>query len=276
VRCSPRLAGAAVTAAAPPTGAALLLMGKGKAIFFSAMAAQGFTPAQGLPLVSFHPSFSSSVYATYTSAAAVALQPPFLVPFCAAVEGIAATGNVAWVIFTQLAMAPPPPRVLDFSQHSSVTQQSLSSVFQLSTPNKLPPPYAPPKINDCAAKRARHDDNDGDNDPPVFNPSKYNADDDYIDVTSAKEGSGVPGQSSHSFDAEREMIESNKAVFMERAFATQDGDDGGDVEGFHLCRPQKELDLIAYIVMNWQIGINLKKMEPGPEKDWVTKFQVQI
>jgi hypothetical protein len=56
------------------------------------------------------------------------------------------------------------------------------------------------------------------------------------------------------------MIERHKAVFMERAFATQDGNDRGNVEGFHLCRPQKELDLIANVVMNWQTGVNLKEI----------------
>jgi hypothetical protein len=68
------------------------------------------------------------------------------------------------------------------------------------------------------------------------------------------------------------MIERHRAVFMERAFATPDVDDGGDAKGFHLCRPQRELDLIAYVVMNWQTGISLKEMEPDPDKDQLTKF----
>ncbi len=87
-----------------------------------------------------------------------------------------------------------------------------------------------------------------------------------------KRGQWQPGQSSHLFDVKREMIERHKAVFMERAFATQDDDDGGDAEGFHLCRPQRELDLIAQVVMNWQTDVCLKEMEPGPKKDWLTKF----
>jgi hypothetical protein len=58
MRCSPCLAGAAVAAAAPPAGAALMLPGKRKAFFSSAVAVQGFAPAQGLSLVSFHPSSS--------------------------------------------------------------------------------------------------------------------------------------------------------------------------------------------------------------------------
>ena len=143
---------------------------------------------------------------------------------------------------------------------------------QPSTPKKHPPPYGPPKINDRAAKRARHDDDDDDDDPQVFTPSKYDADDNYIDITSVKEDSGVPGQSSLSFDAEREMIERHKAVFMDRVFATQDGNDVGDAEGFHLCRPQKELDLIANVVSNWWTGINVKEMEENHDKDLLVKF----
>ncbi len=46
------------------------------------------------------------------------------------------------------------------------------------------------------------------------------------------------------------MIERHRAVLVERAFATPDGDDEGDAEGFHLSRTQSELDLIAYIVMH--------------------------
>jgi hypothetical protein len=62
-----------------------------------------------------------------------------------------------------------------------------------------------------------------------------------MDITSAKENSGVPGQSSHSFDTEREMIERHGDVIMERAFAIPDGDDGGDAEGFHRAGPRESL-----------------------------------
>ncbi len=176
--------------AAAPLQAAPLLPGKGKAIFSSDAEVQGFAPAQGLPLVSFHP--SSSVYATYTSAAAVALQSPFLEPLHAAIEGIAATDSVAGCNSRNWQWLHHLPGLLDFSQHLSKTQHSLSSMSQSPTPKKRPPPCGPPKINDCAAKRARHDDeDDDDNDPHVFTPSKFNADDNYKDITFGKEDSGV-------------------------------------------------------------------------------------
>ncbi len=41
---------------------------------------------------------------------------------------------------------------------------------------------------------------------------------------------------------------------------------------FHLCRPKEELDLIAYIIGNWQPGFILKEMEHGPERDMLTKI----
>jgi hypothetical protein len=44
------------------------------------------------------------------------------------------------------------------------------------------------------------------------------------------------------------------------------------MEGFHLCRTHEELDLIAYVLSNWQPGINLKEMKPGPKREWLTNF----
>jgi hypothetical protein len=41
---------------------------------------------------------------------------------------------------------------------------------------------------------------------------------------------------------------------------------------FHLCRPQEDLDLIVYVFSNWQPGIILEEMEPGPERDRLTVF----
>jgi hypothetical protein len=163
--------------------------------------------------------------------------------------------------------------LLAFIKDAAIIVFCVSVIYTKEAPISI---CTPPQKKGCTAKRVRHDDDDDDNYPHVFTPSKYNADDNYIDITSVKEDSGVPGQSSLSFDAEREMIERHKAVFMDRVFATQDGNDVGDAEGFHLCRPQKELDLIAYIVMNWQTGVNFKEMELGSEKDWLTKFGADI
>jgi hypothetical protein len=118
---------------------------------------------------------------------------PYLVPFCGTNEGTAATDSVTWVHFTPSAMGPPPPRVFDFL---SKIQQSASSVSHSSSQMKHPPPFDPPNTNDCTGKRAKNaaDDNNLHVDPP----SKYNADKDYINITSAKETSGVANQSIHN------------------------------------------------------------------------------
>ena len=142
----------------------------------------------------------------------------------------------------------------------------VSSVSQSSSQKKCPPLFEPPKANvDCTAKRAKTVDDD--DNPHIDTPSRYDADEDYINITSAKELPGVAKQSIHEWDAEREMIERHRTVFMERAFAPLDGDAGCEMEGFHLYRPQEELDLIAFGISNWQPSINLKEMEPDPERE---------
>ncbi len=190
------------------------------------------------------------MFGTYTSAAVATLKSPHLVPFCGAIEGTAATDNVTWVHFTPSAMGPPPPRVLNFL---SKTQQSVSSVSHSLSQKKCPPPFEPPKANDHNSKRGKLADDD--HNLHVDTPSKYDADEDYINITSALETSGVANQNIHEWDAEREMIERHSKNFMERVFAPLDGDDGCEMEVFHLCKPQEELDPIAYVVSNWQPGM---------------------
>jgi hypothetical protein len=99
-------------------------------------------------------------------------------------------------------MSPPPPRVLDYL---SKTQQSVSSVCHLSSQKKHPPPFEPPKANDWNDKRGKIADDD--DNPLVDTPSKYDVDEDYINIISTKKNSGIANQSIHEWDAEREMIE---------------------------------------------------------------------
>jgi hypothetical protein len=187
--------------------------------------------------------------------AAEALWPPYLTPICCTIEGTAATDSVTYMHFTPSAMGPPSPRVLGFS---SKTQQSVASVSHSSSQKKRPPPFELPKANDRNGKKGKNADDD--DDPHVDTPSRYDADEDYINITSAKETSDVANQSIHEWDAGRKMIERHRTVFMERLTHLY-SDDGCETEGFHLCRPQKELDLIAYIVSNLQPSINLKEIE---------------
>jgi hypothetical protein len=244
---------------------ALAVHCKGNSSLSSAAAAQGFSPVQGVPSISF--CHSSTVSGTYTYAAVVTLKPSYLAPFCGTIKDTAATDGVTRVHFTPSAMGLPPPRVLDFL---SKTQLSVSSESHSSSQKKHLPPFKPPKANDHTGMRAKHAA--GDDNLHVDTPSKYDADVDYINITSAKETSGVANQSINELDAEREMIERDRKVIMERAFAPLNGDDGCETEGFHLCRPKEELDLIVYVVSNLQLHTSLKEMEPDPERDRLTSY----
>ncbi len=104
--------------------------------------------------------------------AVAASKPPYLVPFCGTIEGTAATDSVTCVHFTPSAMDPPP-----------------SSVSHSSSQKKHPPLIEPPKANDRNGKRGKLADDD--DDPHVDTPSKYDADEDYINITFTKETSGV-------------------------------------------------------------------------------------
>jgi hypothetical protein len=66
-------------------------------------------------------------------------------------------------------------------------------------------------------------------------------------------------------------------AFMERAFPP-------DVDVSHeenakkksasilVCRPQRELDYIQYVVKNWQVDVEIRKMVPGFDRDEIIAF----
>ncbi len=41
------------------------------------------------------------------------------------------------------------------------------------------------------------------------------------------------------------------------------------------CRPQSEVDYIMYILMHWQVGIQVTDLNPGTARDRLQKFQRQ-
>jgi hypothetical protein len=64
---------------------------------------------------------------------------------------------------------------------------------------------------------------------------------------------------------------------MERAFPVKDvstADNPQQKSGSILaCRPQEELDYIEYVVCNWQVGVDVRLMPPGHEKDKLIQFR---
>ncbi len=65
---------------------------------------------------------------------------------------------------------------------------------------------------------------------------------------------------------------------MKRAFPPKSANDGkkktqGAVAVSNTgCKPQSEVDYIMYVLMHWQVGVKLTDMNPGTERDWLTKF----
>jgi hypothetical protein len=47
------------------------------------------------------------------------------------------------------------------------------------------------------------------------------------------------------------------------------------LQGAHIkmCRPQKDIDYIIYALKNWRVGVNIKVMDPCPERDSISKFR---
>ncbi len=65
---------------------------------------------------------------------------------------------------------------------------------------------------------------------------------------------------------------------MQRAFSPQPAKvgnkktQGAAAASIKACRPQSEVDFIMYILIHWQMGIQLTDMNPGTERDRLQKF----
>ena len=103
---------------------------------------------------------------------------------------------------------------------------------------------------------------------------------DYIPVTNAAMDSMMEGVIEEDITTDRmaALVESHYRIFMERAFPPEaeevDFDNPQKKSASILaCRPQSELDYIKYVVTNWQFGVEVKTMPPGPEKDQLVDFR---
>ncbi len=66
------------------------------------------------------------------------------------------------------------------------------------------------------------------------------------------------------------MIDRHRKIFMAKAFPPVQ-EDAADYMLW--CRPQAELDYIIHVLNNWQEGVRLKEVPPGPERDRLAKFR---
>ena len=119
------------------------------------------------------------------------------------------------------------------------------------------------------------DDDDDDNDGTQNkNGNNNDGNEDFVPTTSAAESPTVDLDNDNP--VLQEMIEKHRTVFMSHAFppALAGGTNLTDIQLW--CRPQEELDYIVFVLSNWQPNVNLKTMEPGPEREHLTSSRRNI
>ena len=108
---------------------------------------------------------------------------------------------------------------------------------------------------------------------------KYDDDNDIIPATNGPVVYSAQDIEADVFIAQKaaELIEKHRQEFMKRAFSVRTL--AADVPlttasaSIKMCRPQKDLDYIIYILKNWRVGINIKLMDPCPERESISKFR---
>ena len=118
----------------------------------------------------------------------------------------------------------------------------------------------------CYRNAHDHDDSDTEDED-----EKY---EDFLPVTNAATKNKLVGQDSSELAG---IIEAHRKAYMERAFPVKDvstADNPQSKSGSILaCRPQEDLDYIAYVVRHWQVGVDVRLMPPGHEKDELIEFR---
>jgi hypothetical protein len=142
-------------------------------------------PTQGVPSVSFY--HNSALSGTYTSVAVAVLKPcPYLAPFCGAIEGTAAPDSVTHLHFTPSGMGWPPPRVFIFVKDTAICVFCVSFIITEEAPTFM----GAPQSQQSYRQEGKYDDDD--DNLRIDIPSKYDADVDYISITSARRTVAFP------------------------------------------------------------------------------------
>ena len=181
--------------------------------------------------------------------------------------------------------APTPARRLPFSVGWETPLTGTYSVSSISQSTKSPSRRsAAAAAAQPPAKRAKRTPNATEG----KGSSLYDADDggdkydDEDDIIPATDGPMVAADQDIAADlfiAEKsaELVEKHRQEFMKRAFSVRTH--AADVPlttasaSIKMCRPQKDLDYIIYILQNWRVGVNIKLMDPCPERDSISKFR---
>ena len=108
---------------------------------------------------------------------------------------------------------------------------------------------------------------------------KYDNEDDIIPATDCPIVTTAKDIAAELFIAEKaaELIEKHRQEFMKKAFSvrtlTADVPLTTASASIKMCRPQKDIDYIIYVLKNWRVGVNIKNMDPCPERESISKFR---
>ncbi len=108
---------------------------------------------------------------------------------------------------------------------------------------------------------------------------KYDDEDDIIPATDGPVVNTAQDIEADIFIAQlaAELIEKHRHEFMKRTFSVRTL--AADVPlttasaSIKMCRPQKDIDYIIYVLKNWRVGVNIKLMDPCPERASISKFR---
>jgi len=158
------------------------------------------------------------------------------------------------------------------------------SLSSISHSTKSPSRHSAVATNPPAAKRAKRTPNATEGKgSSLYNADdggdKYDDEDDIIPATACPVVTTAQDAAEDLFIAEKaaELIEKHRQEFMKRAFSVRSL--AADVPlttasaSIKMCRPQKDIDYIIYVLKNWHVGVNIKNMNPCPERDSISKFR---
>ena len=173
--------------------------------------------------------------------------------------------------------APTPSRRLPFASVGWETPIGTYSVSTMSASRRSSAVATDPP----AAKRAKMTPNNTEGKGSSLYDAddggdKYDNEDDFIPATDGPIQQDAAGD---IFIAEKaaELVEKHRQEFMKRAFSLRTL--AADVPlttasaSIKMCRPQQDIDYIIHVLQNWRVGVNIKFMDPCPERDSICKFR---
>ena len=183
-------------------------------------------------------------------------------------------------------VAPPPARALsfispqtEFANHDSVSSLSLSTKTHSTAKtslgkHNLPNLSSEPKKKTKDAKVDCGED-DGDISIHEGNQEK-DIIEDFIPITNKAMDNDFQGMED---DISHGIKMRHRKAFMAKAFPDLGDKYQGNAQSqsasIKSCRPQSEVDYIIHVLNNWEKGIEVNRMAPGPDRDNLIHFRRQ-